>query len=163
MVWPGTICSVLHHGLLHDATDGQDAGIGRVDDGGELLDAEHAQVGDGEGVAFPVLRLQLFLLGPLGVVAHFNADGAQGLSIGKTHHGHQQAFFHRHGHADVDVLVETDLIAQPAAVHLRMLLQGNGHGFDHHVVEGDLVRRDARLLIASRTCMERDMSSSMVR
>jgi hypothetical protein len=32
------------------AADGQDAGLGRVDDSGEVADgAEHAKIGDGEG------------------------------------------------------------------------------------------------------------------
>ena len=37
-----------HGGLAH-GTDRQDGGLGAVDDGGEVADAEHAQVGDGEG------------------------------------------------------------------------------------------------------------------
>ena len=39
------------------------------------------------------------------------------------------------------VLVEADAIAEPAAVHLGVLLQRDAHAFDHEVVEGDLVRR----------------------
>ena len=34
-----------------------------VDDGGELVDAEHAQVADGEGAARELVRLQLPVLG----------------------------------------------------------------------------------------------------
>ena len=45
------------HHLLLGAAHGQDAGLGRVDDGGELVDAEHAQVGDGEAAALELLGL----------------------------------------------------------------------------------------------------------
>src|SRR3954468_7320376 len=41
---------VLHHGPCGGA-DGEDRGLGRVDDRGELVDPEHAEVGDGEGPA----------------------------------------------------------------------------------------------------------------
>src|SRR5690606_13228319 len=54
----------------------------------------------------------------------------------------QQALFHRHGHADVDVLVVADLVAEPAAVHLGMLAQRHGHSLDDEVVVADLVRLD---------------------
>jgi hypothetical protein len=35
--------------LGEGSSDGEDAGLRRVDDGGEVGDAEHAEVGDGEG------------------------------------------------------------------------------------------------------------------
>lgn len=37
--------------LLPAVADGQDGALRRVDDGRELLDAEHAQVGDGESAS----------------------------------------------------------------------------------------------------------------
>src|SRR5579859_7515142 len=38
--------------------DGEDPGLGWVDDGRELLDAEHAEVGDSQGAAFEFLLPQ---------------------------------------------------------------------------------------------------------
>ncbi|MCY1381742.1 hypothetical protein D9M69_696910 [compost metagenome] len=35
------------------------------------------------------------------------------------------------------MMVDTDLIAQPATVYSRVLPEGNSTGFEHHVVEGD--------------------------
>ena len=43
--------------LLLGPAHGQDTGLGRVDDGGELVDAEHPEVGDGEGSALELLGL----------------------------------------------------------------------------------------------------------
>jgi len=42
--------------LLGSAADGQDTGLRRVDDGGEVRYAEHAQVGDGDGAAHELVR-----------------------------------------------------------------------------------------------------------
>lgn len=50
----GYDCPVLHDRHLLDRADRQDAGIGRIDDGCEIIDTEHAQVGDGEGASFPI-------------------------------------------------------------------------------------------------------------
>ena len=62
MTWAGTISRLplasLHDGLPGCAADGEDGGLGRVDDGGEFLDAEHAEVGDGEGGAGHLLGLE---------------------------------------------------------------------------------------------------------
>src|SRR5437588_4134436 len=52
----GDDLAVLHHRLVLDRADRQDAGIGRVDDGRELIDVVHAQVRDAERVAEVVLR-----------------------------------------------------------------------------------------------------------
>ena len=46
-----------HHHLLLGAAHGEDAGLGRVDDGRELVDPEHTQVGDGEGSPLELLGL----------------------------------------------------------------------------------------------------------
>ena len=36
-----------HHGAAFAGADGQDCGLGRIDDGGEVLDVHHAEIGDG--------------------------------------------------------------------------------------------------------------------
>ena len=50
------------HLLVH-RSDGKDGGLGRVNDGRKLLDTIHPQVGDGEGAADELSRLQLAILG----------------------------------------------------------------------------------------------------
>src|SRR3954452_18904751 len=42
---------VVHGRLLLELPDGEDRGLGRIDDRRELLDAEHPEVGDGERAA----------------------------------------------------------------------------------------------------------------
>src|SRR5919112_1059280 len=42
---------VVHRGLLGELADGQDRRLRRVDDRGELLDPEHAEIRDREGAA----------------------------------------------------------------------------------------------------------------
>src|SRR5438094_9327629 len=71
----GDDLAVLHHGLVLDRADREDAGVRRVDDGGELVDVVHTEVRDAEGVAHIVLRRGLVgastldqLLGLLGDV-----------------------------------------------------------------------------------------------
>src|SRR5215472_16486925 len=38
--------AVTNHGALYAGADRQDGGMGRVDDGGEFLDAIHAEIGN---------------------------------------------------------------------------------------------------------------------
>ena len=50
--------------LVLDRADGEDRDLRRVEDGGELLDAEHAEVRDRERPALEVRELQLVVAGP---------------------------------------------------------------------------------------------------
>src|ERR1044071_8304283 len=45
-----------------DAPDGEDRRLRRVDDRGEAVDAEHAEIGDGESAALVIERKQFLLL-----------------------------------------------------------------------------------------------------
>ena len=64
----------LTTGALLAGADRQDAALRRVDDRGELLDAEHAEVGDREGAALELLELQLAGAGARGEVLHLGGD-----------------------------------------------------------------------------------------
>ena len=44
--------------------DGQDARLGRVDDGGEVVDAHHTQVRNGESAPYELVRLKFPFAGP---------------------------------------------------------------------------------------------------
>ena len=54
----------------------------RVNDSGKALDAKHAQVGDGEGSALELVRLELALPCPSRQVQHLGSDGTQALREG---------------------------------------------------------------------------------
>jgi hypothetical protein len=41
----------FHDGLRDGRADGEDRGVGRVDDGAEFRDAHHAEIGNAEGAA----------------------------------------------------------------------------------------------------------------
>src|SRR5829696_3841197 len=53
---PGRELPLVHDRFLNDPPDRQDPGLGRIDHRRELLDVEHAQVGDREGAAGVFLR-----------------------------------------------------------------------------------------------------------
>ena len=56
--------AVDHHRLLLERADREDRGGWGVDDGGEVLDAHHAEVGDGEARAGVLGLLKLAVTGP---------------------------------------------------------------------------------------------------
>jgi len=60
----------LHDWLPDGGANGKDGGIGRVDDGGESLDAHHAQIGDAKRAAGELLGLELLGLGEPGEFSH---------------------------------------------------------------------------------------------
>src|SRR5580658_11130800 len=124
-----------------DGTYRQDTGIRRIDDRRELIYAEHTHIGDGECTSFPFSRLELFTLRPLGQILHFNSDLRQALRVRKSYHRHQQPVLYRYRHPDVDMVIDPDPVAQPAAVDSRVLLQRYRHCLQHDIVEGDLYRR----------------------
>jgi hypothetical protein len=57
------------HRLFRHAADCQNAGLGRVDDRGEFVDIEHAQIGDRESAAGVLLGLEPALPRPGGEVS----------------------------------------------------------------------------------------------
>ncbi|KAH6610218.1 hypothetical protein Trco_000238 [Trichoderma cornu-damae] len=103
------------HGDLSGGADGQDGGLGRVDDGGEVLDGVvHAHVGDGDGAA-------------LATALHAGDNGGDETGGGGD------------GDRDVDGRELADNVAAPAGVGGGDLLGGNGHGLDEEIVDGQLV------------------------
>ena len=108
--------------LAHGA-DRQDRGLGRVDDGRELLDAHHAEVRDGEGRAGVLVRLQAPVAGALGQFARLGRDVDQRLRVGVANHRGDQAVLERDRQADVHARVLLDVIAGERRVDLRVPLQ----------------------------------------
>src|ERR1700761_6392739 len=68
-----------HHSALLACAHCHDRGMRRVDHGGEILDAEHAEIGDREGAALELLRLQLLGAGALGQRLHLVGDDGKAL------------------------------------------------------------------------------------
>ena len=51
--------TILHDHALLTCTNREDGGMGRVDDRGEMLDAEHAEIGHSRCAALIFIRLEL--------------------------------------------------------------------------------------------------------
>ena len=64
----------VRHRLLHDPPDGQDPRLRRVDQRRELIDVEHAKVGNGERAPRVFLGREPALACPRGEVVRFGRD-----------------------------------------------------------------------------------------
>ena len=132
-------------GAIHDdrfflnAANGENPRFRRVDDRGELVDAEHAEVRYGECCAGILLGQELALTCPLGEIARLPGNVPERQTIGVEQYRCDETVFHGDGHRDVDAIELTDLVVEPVRVDLGVLRQGERDGFDHDVVERHLV------------------------
>ena len=72
---------VLHHQLILRAVDAQNGRVRLVDDGGEALHAEHAQIGHSEGGALVLVGAQLVGTGPLRQIPGLGGQGLQAQKV----------------------------------------------------------------------------------
>src|ERR1043166_9662037 len=79
----------------------QDRRLRRIDHRGEVLDAEHAKIGDGETAALVFLRLELLGARPLGQRLHLVGEDGQTLLLGTEHDGGDEAEIERYGDGDI--------------------------------------------------------------
>ena len=132
--------AVLDDDLGQRRRDGQDGGLRRVDDGGEVLDldASRAHVGDGERPRAHVLRLELVLAraltGRLGLLRQLR----QRLLLRVLDDRRQQPIGQRHSDADVDRCVAGDALVADRHVDFGVAHQGVGDGLDDQVVDRQL-------------------------
>src|SRR5260370_24232748 len=120
--------------------------MGRVDDGGELVDVVHAEVRDAEGVADVVLRRGLVRPRPLDQLLRLLRDLLQRLLVGVVEHRHDQAVRKPDRDPDVDVALALDPAVRPGGVDLGELGQGKRHRLDDQVVDADRLRLVDRLV-----------------
>ncbi len=139
--------AVCHHRLLDACPDRQDRGVRRVDDGVEVVDAEHAQVRDGEAAALVLLRLQLALAGARGEVLHFGGDLRQPLGVRVLDDRGQQPALDGHRDGHVGRLELQHAVAGPDGVRALDAHQRHGAGLDDEVVDRQLDARGAELLV----------------
>lgn len=125
---------------LLGGSDSQDGGLGRVDDGGELVNSGvHAHVGDGDGATLVLLGLELVVASLLGQLLDGVGDGLEATGLSAGDDGGDEASGGGDGDGNVDGLELADGIASPASVDGGDLLAGNGDGLDEEVVDGELV------------------------
>ena len=117
--------AVDHHRFLHDGADRQAACLGRIEDRGELIDAEHPEVRDGEGASLVLVGASLlflaFSISAFDSVAIWPSD----LLIGVADHRNDRD--RRSGIATaLPMLIRpyrTTPSVLPAGIHVRMLRQ----------------------------------------
>src|SRR5438552_16938020 len=131
--------AVDHDGLLLDAADRKNARFRRIDDRGELIDPEHAEVGDGEGGPGVLLGEELPLARSAGEIARLLRDVPQRHSIRVEQNGRDKTVLNRDCHRHMNPIEMTDLVVQPVRVYLGMLGERECDCPDDNVVEGDLV------------------------
>mmetsp|Transcript_10498 Transcript_10498/g.42445 ORF Transcript_10498/g.42445 Transcript_10498/m.42445 type:complete len:452 (+) Transcript_10498:266-1621(+) len=117
--------------------DGEDAGLRRVDDGGELGDAEHAEVGDRAGAALELVRLELAVARSAREVADLGRDRREALGGRVGDDGRDEARGRGDGDRDVDGLVRSRHAVDPRRVGARHISQRERDGLDDDVVHRD--------------------------
>ena len=113
----------------------------RIDHGGEILDAVHAEVGDRGGAALIFLRLEFARPGSRREILHLARNRRQRFGLGLADNRRNQSARHRHGDADVGMLVFHHAAFGPAHIAIRYPLQGNCHRLDDKIVDRKLVER----------------------
>src|SRR5882724_12128332 len=96
---------VLHHRALEYRAHRQDGAFGGIDDGRELLDVEHAEIGDREGGPGQLGGAELARPRPLGEVARLHRDLHERLDVAVAQHRGDEAALERHREPDVGAVV----------------------------------------------------------
>src|SRR5215213_9734823 len=108
--------ALVHRRLRGERADREDRGLRRVDDRGEALDTEHAEVRDREGAAGELGRGHLLLAHAFDQAARLARDRAERLLVGVEDRGDHERVLRRHCHAHVHVAVELELAVAVGAV-----------------------------------------------
>ncbi len=122
---------------FRDAAHAHDGGVGLVDDGQSEDSAELAGVGDGEGGAFDVFRLELLSAGALAEVGDAALQAEEVEISGVFEDGDDESPVERDGDAHVDAAVVADVIAFERRVDDGPLLQCDDGGAHEERHEGE--------------------------
>ena len=135
-------------GTLLDGVHAEDSALWRIEDGRAEETAVDAAVGDGEDTALEVFDGDFAVAGLDGVVGEVFFGLAEGFLIAVAEDWDDEAFFGADGDADVEVIIEDDVIAIDAAVDLGDGFEGFGDGLDEegHEAEFDPVTGDEAVL-----------------
>ena len=127
-------------GNLLRGTNSEDGGLGRVDDGSEVVNSGvHTHVGDGDGTALVLLGLELAVTSLLGKRLDLGGDGFKTTALDTSDDRGDKTSGGGNGDGNVDVVELADVTIAPAGVDLGNLSAGNGDGLDQEVVDGELV------------------------
>src|SRR5437660_5198906 len=91
----------IHNGWRRcDCADSQNSGFRRIDDGGEALDIEHAEIAHREGTSAQLFWSQLASAGCFGKALCFSCNLQDTTLVRMTHNGNDQTLFEGDGDAD---------------------------------------------------------------
>lgn len=139
----GRVVTALRQRINNDnllrAANSENACLGRVDNGREVLHVVHAQVANGEGAALELLGLERVLARTLRQGAHVARNVAQVLDIGIKDNGRDEASIRAHCHANIDNIVLADERVHPCRVALGHGTQCRSRRLDYKVVDRQLV------------------------
>jgi hypothetical protein len=113
------------HWLLGDSTDAHDRGVGLIDDRESEHCPELARVGDGEGRAFYIFRLELLGAGAFAKVGDSALQAKEIQISGVLEDGNDQSPVECDGDAHIDVAVVVDVVAFNIGIDDGPLLQSN--------------------------------------
>ena len=126
-------------GLFRDRADREDRGLGRVDDGVEVADAEGAEVRDGDGAAGHFVRGQLFVACPDGEILELGGEVLDRFRLGGADHRGDESVLDRDGDGEVGLTMVENRVALEGAVHL-----GHGTGREDGGAHDEIVHRVLR-------------------
>jgi hypothetical protein len=128
---------LFDHGLFDGGADGEDGGVGWVDDRAESIDARHTEIGDAEGAAGKFSRLEFLVFGAATEGFGFGADLEERLAVGIADHRGDEPVFNRDGEGNVNRAVGLDTGAGPRRVDAGNSAQGSSGGLEHEIVDGE--------------------------
>ncbi len=135
------------HRLPPRRPDRQDGGLRRIDDGGKLPHAVHAEIGDRGRAALIFRGGELLRAGARSHLLHLVGDDGQRLSLGLADHRRDQPALDRNRNPDVGMSETQDTVDRPHRVGRRHALQRRRPGLDDEVVDGELEQRIARAVL----------------
>ncbi len=127
---------VQRHGLAHDGTDAENGGLGGIDDRGECLDPEAAEIAEREASALHVCGSELTGAGGGDKLLRLCSDMSERGGADVADDGDEQARLGVHSDAEVDAFGEQEMILRPSGGEHGMLAQSGGGEFDEDVVDG---------------------------
>src|SRR6202050_2802805 len=131
----GDAAVFLLDGLAARGPDGEYGRVRRIDDGGKLAHAAHAEIGNRGRSALIVGGRELLVPRTCDEVFHFGRNGAERLAFCVAQDRCDQPVVESNRDPDVGVFEAQDAVAGPDCIRRRQPLQGPRVGADEKVVE----------------------------
>ena len=148
----------------HDGANSKNSGLGRIEHRGELFNAEHPEVGDGEGCLGTMAGAARTGIGDSGVDGR--GDLGDRLARAVLGHGNTQLAIDVNGDPQVDTVSQIETVVDPESIQLWMFRQRVGAGCKHCMCQGRTHTLSARngngdpRLIDAGTAVQRDRRHS---